>query len=77
MVERYTGRSLYLEVEQRSADYLLYFIKQHVEAGSHILTDGWGAYISLEDEGFTHQTVSEFEKKKLKKNLKKEKMYVL
>jgi len=44
-------------VEQRSADTPIPIIKRHVEEGSTIFSDGWAAYVSLNDENYSHYTV--------------------
>jgi len=38
-----------------SKDSLVGFIKENVEAGSKIVTDGWASYSALESSGYTHE----------------------
>lgn len=44
-------------VYDRSAPHLIHLIRQHVAPGTHIITDGWPAYISLSDYGYIHSVV--------------------
>ena len=48
-------------VEQRDWATLLPIIKQHVQLGSKIYSDQWGAYMSLNEEGYVHETVNHSE----------------
>ena len=58
MVERNTRNSVLQFVERRDKETLLPIIKKYVAEGSTIFSDKWGAYVSLEQEGFVHDTVN-------------------
>lgn len=44
-------------VYDRSATHLTHLIRQHVALGTHIMTDGWGAYSGLSTMGYQHSVV--------------------
>lgn len=44
-------------VYNRSASHLTHLIQQHVLPGTHIISDGWGAYVGLSDLGYRHSVV--------------------
>lgn len=45
-------------VEKRDRDTLLPIIKSQIELGSTIFSDQWGAYFTLNEEGYKHDTVN-------------------
>ena len=51
------GRLILYPVERRDAATLIPIILKHVEQGSTIYSDAWGAYNDLNDLGFRHFTV--------------------
>lgn len=57
MVERDSNTLLIYPVSDRSEDTLIPIIKNHVEAGSTIYSDGWSAYCGLNELGYNHFTV--------------------
>lgn len=58
LIERETGRVVLVPVERRNTETLLPIIKKWVLIGSTIISDRWGAYNSLELEGYIHETVN-------------------
>jgi hypothetical protein len=44
-------------VYDRSGPHLKHLIREHVAVGTHIITDGWGAYIGLSELGYQHSVV--------------------
>ena len=48
-------------VQQRDCATLLPIIKQQVQRGSKIYSDQWGVYMSLNEEGYLHETVNHSE----------------
>lgn len=44
-------------VYDRSETHLCTLIRQHVAPGTHIMTDGWGAYRNLVSMGYSHSVV--------------------
>lgn len=44
-------------VYNRSAPHLTFLIREHVALGTHIITDGWGAYTGLSGMGYRHSVV--------------------
>jgi transposase-like protein len=42
-------------IKSASSDELLPFIKDNVQLGSTVVTDGWPAYSKLKSEGYTHK----------------------
>ena len=57
LVERANNKILVFPVEDRSEDTLLPIILNFVRQGSSIYSDGWSAYINLNEHGFYHFTV--------------------
>ena len=57
MVERQRNRLLMFSVDDRDEKTLLPIIKKHIKPGSTILSDGWKAYINLNDHGYKHFSV--------------------
>ena len=55
---RETKEIFILPCDYRDRTTLFHIISQNVQTGSHILTDGWKAYIGLEELGYTHDTVN-------------------
>lgn len=49
------GRIRMRQIPDASAESLIPFVKDVVETGSVILTDGWEAYGKLKEEGFIHR----------------------
>lgn len=54
---RKLGRLRMQVVESCSANELTSFIKTNITSGSQVTTDGWGAYSSLQGEGYTHKAI--------------------
>jgi transposase-like protein len=49
------GRVRMRVIEEASADCLLTFVKDYIEPGSTIHTDGWRAYAGLQSSGYDHE----------------------
>jgi transposase-like protein len=49
------GRIRLIHIEDASADSILPAIKQAIEPGSTIRSDGWKAYLSITKKGYKHQ----------------------
>ena len=45
-------------VDKRDRETLLPIIKQNISPGSTVFSDKWGAYYTLSDEGYVHDTVN-------------------
>ena len=59
-IERRTDgqfRGFFKIVYNRSGPLLKHLIKQHVAAGTHIITDGWAGYTGLDRLGYIHSIV--------------------
>ena len=56
--ERNTRNAFMHIVQKRNRDTLLPIIKSHIEIGSTIYSDQWGAYCTLAEEGYHHDTVN-------------------
>lgn len=56
--ERNTRNAFMRIVEKRDRDTLLPIIKSQIELGSTIFSDQWGAYFTLNEEGYKHDTVN-------------------
>lgn len=54
---RKLGRLRMQVIEHCGAEELTSFAKANISAGSHITTDGWAGYRSLQKEGYMHKTV--------------------
>jgi transposase-like protein len=52
------GRTRLMVVPDVTRDSLIGFVKEMVEPGSLVMTDGWAAYRTLEAEGFAHQVTN-------------------
>jgi hypothetical protein len=57
-VERESGRTFLIPLPDRSADTLLNIIHTWIEPGTTIISDYWGAYRRLGDDGYRHETVN-------------------
>ena len=64
-IERVSKRKfiipLHLEGQDRSARTLIPLIKQYIRAGSVVMSDGWAAYRTLKDEGYSHKVINHSE----------------
>ena len=49
------GRTRISYVPDVSKESLIGFVKENIEAGSKIITDGWSSYSSLSSEGYEHE----------------------
>ena len=58
MIERDTKKSVLQIVDRRDRETLLPIIKKYVKVGTTIYSDQWGAYFTLENEGYHHKTVN-------------------
>ena len=61
MVERNSRKAVMQLIERRNTDTLLPIISNYASEWSTIFLDMWAAYNSLENEGFTHDTVNHSE----------------
>ena len=52
---------LHEEGQDRSVNTLIPLIKEYILPGSIIISDGWAAYSSLSEEGYTHKVVNHSE----------------
>jgi transposase-like protein len=57
-VERDTGRAFFVPVMDRTAETLTDVIRAWIEPGTKIISDCWAAYHSLDQQGYTHETVN-------------------
>jgi transposase-like protein len=57
-VERHSGRTFFVPVPDRSAETLVAVIRDWIEPGTTVISDCWGAYQNLEEEGYRHLTVN-------------------
>ena len=57
-IERDSKKCFFTTVEDRTADTLVYIIKQHIKPLTTIISVCWRAYSSLNSEGFTYLTVN-------------------
>ena len=48
------GRVRMKVIENAKKSTLMPFVRENVEPGSEVITDGWKGYSSLPEEGFTH-----------------------
>jgi len=58
---RTMGRTRIEVVNDASKESLQAFIKNNIEKGSTIFTDGWSSYASLGSEGYTHTVPKKYE----------------
>ena len=58
MVEKGTRKAIFRVVEKRNRETLLPLILENVQEGTTIRSDCWGAYSTLEKEGYLHKTVN-------------------
>ena len=49
------GRVRFSVIADASAESIIPFIQENVEAGSEVITDGWASYVSLSDIGYNHK----------------------
>jgi transposase-like protein len=56
-VERGTGRSFFVPVENRTQRTLMDTILTWIEPETRIISDCWAVYNDLDRQGYTHQTV--------------------
>ena len=49
------GRTRISHVPDVTKESLIGFVKENIEAGSKIITDGWSSYSSLPNEGYEHE----------------------
>jgi transposase-like protein len=54
------GRIRMSRVHDATTKNLIDFIKENIQKGSTVRTDGWGGYINLEKEGYKHRVVGSF-----------------
>jgi transposase-like protein len=57
-IERGSGRTFLVAVNDRSTETLIGLIKKWIRPGTTVITDCWAAYRSLPDEGYTHLSVN-------------------
>ncbi|CAC5384063.1 unnamed protein product [Mytilus coruscus] len=57
MIERSSNKIVMYPVDSRGADVLITLIQKHVEPGSRIFSDSWGAYSGLNRLGYEQFTV--------------------
>lgn len=58
MEGRGIGRIRLVCVKDVSAECLLPFVKQTIERGSQVHTDGWGGYVGLKEAGYRHRIIN-------------------
>jgi len=63
------GRLRLSVVEDASKESLLGFVKENIEIGSTVVTDGWSSYLSLPKIGFKHEIVYPFDENDGEENL--------
>lgn len=49
------GRVRFRQIPDASGDSLIPFVKDNVEPGSTVITDGWKGYVSLAQHGYHHE----------------------
>jgi transposase len=57
-VERESGETFLVPVQDRTADTLMATIRDWIEPGTTVISDYWGAYRDLGSQGYTHHTVN-------------------
>ena len=57
MIERSSNTLIIYPVDKRDAATLIPIIQRHVYPGSRIFSDSWGAYLGLNELGYSHYTV--------------------
>jgi hypothetical protein len=50
-------KAFFVLVYNRSGPHLKHLIRQHVEEGTHIITDGWAGYSGLSELGYRHSVI--------------------
>lgn len=58
LLERDTGKVVFLPVPDRSSDSLISIIQEYIPAHSLVFTDDWGSYRSLNSLGYRHYHVN-------------------
>lgn len=51
-------KAIFLYVPDRRSETLLGIIQYHIPAGSTVVTDGWGGYRGLTQQGYLHMVVN-------------------
>jgi transposase-like protein len=57
LAERKIGRIRLRQVQDFTAETLVPFVEECVEAGSEVRTDGWRSYAQLKSKGYRHQVM--------------------
>ena len=57
-VERESGETFLVRVPDRTADTLMTIIRDCIEPGNTVISDGWAAYRDLDSQGYTHHTIN-------------------
>jgi transposase-like protein len=57
-VERESGQTFLVPVQDRTADTLSAIIRDWIEPGTKVISDCWGAYNNLGSMGYAHHTVN-------------------
>jgi hypothetical protein len=57
-VEREFGGAFFVPVPDTSAETLVAVIRDWIEPGTTVISDCWGAYFNLEEEGYSRLTVN-------------------
>jgi transposase-like protein len=57
-VERESGRTFLVPVQDRTADTLMTVMDAWIEPGTMVISDCWVAYRDLDAQGYTHRTVN-------------------
>jgi transposase-like protein len=57
-VERESGETFLVPVKDRTAETLMAVIRDWIEPGTTVISDGWKAYHDLASQGYTHLTVN-------------------
>ena len=57
-IERDSKKCFFTCVADRTANTLVFIIKDHIKPGTTIISDCWKAYSPLDKEGFSHLTVN-------------------
>ena len=53
-----SGETFLVPVPDRTADTLMTIIREWIEPGTTVISDGWAAYRDLDSHGYTHHTVN-------------------
>jgi hypothetical protein len=57
-VERESGQTFLVPIQDRTADTLLALIHEWIEPGTTVISDCWGAYNNVGSLGYEHRTVN-------------------